>query len=309
MTDNIQQKQKILIVDDMPSNLKILGTEFKNDYDIYVATNGESAIKIAEETLPDLILLDIIMPGMDGYKICQLLKNNSSVQKIPVIFITAKNTEEDEVLGLSIGAVDYITKPFRLPIVRARIQTHLELKRKSDLLENISSRDGLTGIYNRRQFDIVIEAEWKRAIRQARPLSVILLDLDFFKLYNDNYGHQAGDECLKNVARALSANLKRATDFVARYGGEEFVIVLPETPPEEAFLIGERVRKVIEKLQIEHKHSLVSDYITVSVGTATTIPTKECDYRILPKTADNALYEAKQAGRNNVKIKMPAQPE
>jgi len=303
MTDKEQLKQKILIVDDMPSNIKILGTELQEDYDIYIANNGEKAIKVAEDILPDLILLDIMMPGIDGYEICNRLKNNSAVHKIPVIFITAKNTEEDEILGLSVGAVDYITKPFRLPIVRARIKTHLELKRKSDLLENISSRDGLTGIFNRRQFDLVIETEWNRAIRHARQLSVILLDLDYFKLYNDNYGHLAGDECLKTVAEALSANLKRATDFVARYGGEEFVIVLPETPPEEAFFIGEKLRKVIEGLKIEHKYSAVSNYITISAGAATTVPTSSVEYLVLPEAADKALYEAKQAGRNNVKVK------
>ncbi len=301
MDVSISRKQKIMIVDDTPSNIMVLGEELSEEYEVFIATNGENALKKVEEHLPDLILLDIVMPGMDGYEVCRRLKENSETYKIPIIFITSKNTEDDEVKGLSIGAVDYITKPFRLPIVRARIRTHLELKRKNDILENISSRDGLTGLFNRRKFDTVIDVEWKRAVRSQKPLSVILLDLDYFKLYNDNYGHLSGDECLKSVAQILESSLQRSSDFVARYGGEEFIIVLPETPPENALLTAQKVRKAVESLKITHNYSTIAPYITVSVGVASVVPERYSDYSILLELADNALYEAKESGRNRVK--------
>lgn len=292
-------KQKVLIVDDTPSNLLILGEEFKEDYQIYIAKSGEEALKRVEAIEPDLILLDILMPGLDGYQVCETLKEKEETRKIPIIFITAKNTEEDEVRGLDLGAVDYITKPFRLPIVKARVRTHLELKRKTDILESISSRDGLTGLFNRREWDSVIEKEWLRALRGNHSLSVILLDIDFFKLYNDHYGHLAGDQCLKDVARALSFHLKRASDFLARYGGEEFVILLPETLLEEGVVVANKVRKTIEDLHIEHRYSKVTPFITISAGVAATVP-RDTNYTLLLDEADSALYEAKELGRNRV---------
>ncbi len=301
MAYGLPRKPKILIVDDSPTSLKVLGELLKRDYAVFVATNGAAVLDKAIADPPDLILLDIMMPDTDGYEVCRLLKKNEATQNIPVIFITAKSSEDDEVRGLALGAVDYITKPFSLPIVKARVKTHLELKQKTDMLESISSRDGLTGIFNRRQFDTVFATEWKRAIRSGRPLAVIMLDIDCFKLYNDNYGHLAGDECLKRVASALSDTLQRAADFVARYGGEEFVIVLPETAPETALLIGKRVRMAVEALKIEHGYSTVTPHITVSVGVASAVPAQDMDHHILLELADNALYEAKQSGRNRVK--------
>ncbi|HSV30694.1 MAG TPA: diguanylate cyclase [Atribacteraceae bacterium] len=294
-------KQKILIVDDSPTNLMMLSESLQADYELLVTTSGESALDKVASNPPNLILLDIVMPGMDGYEVCRRLKENKETRNIPIIFITAKCTEEDEVKGLILGAVDYISKPFRLPIVKARVRTHLELKRKSDILENISNRDGLTGLYNWRQFDTVVGNEWKLATRGGRPLSIILLDLDYFKLYNDNYGHLSGDECLKAVAHVLSKALERASDFAARYGGEEFVVVLPDTALDKAFLMAEKIRKEIEDLKIEHKYSPVSPYVTVSVGVVSTIPPQKTDYRMLLELADNALYEAKKSGRNRVR--------
>lgn len=293
-------KQKVLIVDDSPTSLKVLGELLKADYAVYVATSGKAALEKAVADPPDLILLDIIMSDLDGYEVCRRLKAEESTKDIPVIFITAKSEEDDEVRGLALGAVDYITKPFRLPIVKARVQTHLELKRKTDILESISSKDGLTGIFNRRQFDTVFTVEWKRALRNKRPLAVIMIDIDCFKLYNDNYGHQAGDECLKAVARTLSDTLQRASDFVARYGGEEFVVILPETDPDTAFFIGKKLRSSVAALKIEHSFSTVAPYVTVSVGVASAVPALDMDSQTLLELADNALYEAKQSGRNRV---------
>jgi diguanylate cyclase (GGDEF)-like protein len=293
----------VLIVDDTPSNILVLGEELKSDYEVFVATSGESALKVASATLPDLILLDIVMAEMDGYEVYRRLQANEDTRKIPVIFITAMNAEEEETRGLAMGAVDYITKPFRLPIVRARVRTHLELKRKTDMLESLSYRDGLTGVFNRRQFDVVIESEWKRALRFGDPLSVILIDIDSFKPYNDNYGHLFGDECLKVVALALSSTLRRSTDFFARYGGEEFVVVLPKTPLDKALIVAESIRCTVLDLRIEHAYSVVAPYVTVSLGVASTIPSRAIDHRQLLGAADNALYRAKEAGRNTIKYR------
>lgn len=195
-------REKILIDDDDPTSIITLGEVLKDKYDIFVATNGEEALKRAKNELTDLILLDIMMPGMDGYEVCRRLKEDKVTEKIPVIFITSKNSEEDEAVGLELGAVDYFTKPFRIPIIKARIKNHLELKRKSDILASLSFTDGLTGVANRRRFDEAVEYEWKRAQRSSQPLSLILIDIDDFKLYNDNYGHLAGDECL-GVTKSL----------------------------------------------------------------------------------------------------------
>jgi len=298
MAERGTQRQKILIVDDTPANITAIGEELKADYKVIIATTGEAALEKAIADPPDLILLDIMMPGMDGNEVCRRLKAGQETRSIPVIFITAKNAEEEEARGLEIGAVDYITKPFRLSIVRARVKTHLELKRKNDILESLSSRDGLTGIYNRRQFDSVFAAEWKRALRFGRYLSVLLLDIDRFKLYNDHYGHLKGDDCLKRLANALSGTV-RPTDFIARYGGEEFVVVLPETGAEGAMQVAERMKGTVADLRMEHAHATAAPYITVSVGAATTVPTTGKDNpRLLLEVADNAMYAAKNAGGN-----------
>jgi diguanylate cyclase (GGDEF)-like protein len=294
-------RQKILLVDDMPANLMMLGEELKKDYDIFIATSGEAALNMAEDNPPDLILLDVVMPNMDGREVCRRLKDNEVTKNIPVIFITANNAEGDEEEGLSIGAVDYITKPFSLPILRARVRTHLDLKRKTDILENLSSRDGLTGIYNRRQFDKEMFTEWKRAVRNGQQLSLLMIDLDCFKLYNDNYGHIAGDRCLQMVARAFSSSLKRATDFVARYGGEEFAVVLPDTDMEHAIMAAEEIRSVIRDLKIEHAYSKAGPFVSVSIGAATARPMFEIEPSQLIDAADKALYEAKGAGRNTIR--------
>ncbi|MCX7822549.1 MAG: PleD family two-component system response regulator [Syntrophobacterales bacterium] len=293
-------KQKILIIDDTPSSLMILGEDLKSNYEVYVATSGEEALKKIRRNPPDLILLDIMMPKMDGYEICRKLKEDIITKNIPVIFITSKNSEEDETKGLEMGAVDYITKPFSLPVVRARIKTHLELKRKTDLLEDLSNKDGLTGLFNRRKFDDFIAYEWKRAIRNRNPLSIFLIDIDYFKLFNDHYGHLAGDECLKKIASALLSVFRRATDFVARYGGEEFAVVLPDTDIETALNLANKTRTYIENLRIEHLYSPIAPYVTVSIGVAAMVPLFGCDYHLLVDAADRALYEAKLTGRNRI---------
>ncbi|GAB6177365.1 hypothetical protein JCM16814_22560 [Desulfobaculum senezii] len=298
---NTQRRQRVLIVDDSSFNISMLGEALSDDYDVSVATNGTDALSIAEsDPRPDLILLDIIMPGMDGHQVCRELKARPTTQSIPIIFITAMNQEGDETRGLELGAVDYITKPFSIPIVKARVRTHLDLKRKTDILENLSSFDELTSIPNRRRFDEVLDLEWRRALRSALPMSVIMLDIDFFKRFNDNYGHTAGDDCLRKVAKLLAGQLKRPHDLVARYGGEEFVVVLPETDYDGASIIGESMRLAIESKSIMHEHSDIASVVTISVGVAATIPSQEKNAEELVHTADKMLYRAKEGGRNRV---------
>jgi diguanylate cyclase (GGDEF)-like protein len=291
----------VLVVDDVLANIHVLGEGLMADYDVTVATNGRQALEMAASgPAPDLILLDILMPGMDGYEVCRRLKEDPATSHIPVIFITAKSEEQDETRGLAVGAVDYITKPFSMPIVKARVRTHLELKRHRDTLERLSLVDGLTGVPNRRHFDSFIEMAWRQGARASSPLSLLMIDIDYFKGFNDRYGHLAGDDCLRRVARALADNLHRPLDFVARYGGEEFACIVPQTRAAGALHIGELLRATETSLNIPHDMSPAADCVTVSVGIATLVPNRELSPSALIQAADRAVYRAKAGGRNRV---------
>ncbi|OGT20395.1 MAG: diguanylate cyclase response regulator [Gammaproteobacteria bacterium RBG_16_57_12] len=296
-----EDKPKILIVDDEGFNINLLNALLKTDYKIMVAASGEQALKGVATGKPDLILLDIMMPGMDGYEVLRRLKADAATQTIPVIFVTAMGDAADETRGFDLGAVDYITKPFNRSVVKARVRTHMHLKRKNDLLEKMASIDALTEIPNRRAFDEMREREWKRSRRAGLTISIAMLDVDMFKHYNDSYGHGAGDECLARVARALSNCLRRPADFVARCGGEEFAVILPETDNTGAMHVGELLRTAIAGLEIPHTHSRVAPHVTISVGIATAVPMSATTAEMLIEAADKMLYEAKKSGRNNVK--------
>lgn len=297
------ERQKILIVDDVPANIKILGETFRNDYEVLAATSGEAALEVVAREKPDLVLLDIVMPGMDGFEVLRRLKNLDGGHETPVIFITARSETVDEVAGLELGAVDYIVKPFDLHIVKARARTHLALKRKTDLLSKLASLDGLTDIPNRRMFEEVLENEWRRGMRSGKPLSIIMMDIDHFKLFNDNYGHAGGDECLKAVARALVSCLRRPGDFVGRYGGEEFVAVLPETDAEGARSMAEMIRERVRGLAITHAFSSVAGVVTLSFGAACAVPVEGESAAGLLEAADGMLYAAKEGGRDRGMVK------
>ena len=295
----LNDRQIILIVDDVPANIKILGQSLREDYDVRIATSGTKAIEIAKsEQKPDLILMDIMMPDLDGYAVLNILKQAPESKDIPVIFITAKASTQDEIKGFENGAVDYITKPFQLPIVKARVNTHLRLKRKSDLLESLASIDGLTEIPNRRAFDEMLDNEWKRAVRERHALGLLMLDVDFFKNYNDHYGHGAGDICLKKIAEALTAALLRPGGFCGRYGGEEFAAILPNTDLESLSKVADRIRATVEAMGLPHEYSDASSMVTVSIGGSVTVPAAEQSPRELLNFADKMLYEAKNSGRN-----------
>ncbi len=296
-----ERRPVVLIVDDVPTNIHLLGAALQDMAEILVATNGPQALELARSAQrPDLVLLDVMMPGMDGYQVCRELKSDPWTRDIAVVFVTARNDEEDETRGLEMGAVDYVTKPFSASIVRARVRTHLELKRHRDLLERLSYQDGLTGLNNRRRFDDYFVKAWRHAARERAWLTLLMVDIDHFKGFNDTYGHLAGDSCLRLVARALRGCALRPLDLAARYGGEEFALVLPGTDLEGASSVGQRARSAVADLAIEHERSQVAPHVTVSVGAASAIPDEDAPFYRLIEEADASLYEAKEQGRNQV---------
>jgi diguanylate cyclase (GGDEF)-like protein len=296
----MDERLTVLAIDDAPANLKLLGQILGQEYRFLLATSGLAGLDIAVAQRPDLILLDVMMPDVDGYAICEQLKANPHTRAIPVIFITALKEETDEARGLEIGAIDYVTKPFSPAIVQARIRNHLELKRYRDLLEGLAATDGLTGIPNRRQFDQTLEREWRSAIRRQSGIALVLMDIDFFKIYNDRYGHLQGDECLRQVARALGAGPRRPTELVARYGGEEFGCILPDTDLAGAVHVAEELLGAVRALRLAHAGSAVADHVTLSLGAACIIPSVGEPFSALIAGADERLYAAKKNGRNQV---------
>jgi diguanylate cyclase (GGDEF)-like protein/PAS domain S-box-containing protein len=417
-------KPAVLIVDEAPDNLAPLrDMMLRQGYDTFVAASGERALEIAQRAKPDLILLDAVMPDMDGLEACRRLKAQPATARIPVILMSARSETEDIVAGFDIGAADYIPKPLRMEEVCARVRAQLRLSRSSrdndnqkeqaerlrmivdsmdqglliverygriqyanpacdrylgyadddlvgrsltelladkeaypdgstameaighgthevlirrrdgglramdltmtpmhaadglfvavlhdithhkqseDALQRAAMLDPLTMIANRRQFDAFMEKEWQRAIRNTQPLSLVVLDVDHFKLYNDTLGHAAGDACLQKVAQALQAHALRPTDLAARYGGEEFVLLFAETPLDAAERLGEAIRTAVEGLKLPNPRSPTSPWLTVSVGVAAIVPTQLDDIEQLFVCADRAMYAAKEAGRNRV---------
>lgn len=291
----------ILIVDDMPANIAILADLLKDEYKVKIAKDGLKALEISRsEEKPDLILLDVEMPEMNGYEVCKELKNDPSTNNIPIIFVTAKNDTIDEAYGLNLGAVDYIAKPFHPTIVKIRVKNHVALKRKSDLLEELSMYDGLTHIPNRRYFDETYSKAFQECKRDAIPMALMMIDVDHFKAFNDHYGHGQGDACLVKVAQILHTTLKRGGDFVARYGGEEFIVLLRNIDESGIKAMGEKLLNAVRDLGIIHEHSSVAGYVTISIGVSYCDTWADISPSELLKKADQALYLAKESGRNRV---------
>jgi diguanylate cyclase (GGDEF)-like protein len=292
------RRARILIVDDQQMNVELLTDILKDHYDLAIASDGERAIEICERRPPDLVLLDVQMPGMDGYETCRRLKANPATREIPVIFVTARDSMEDQVKGLDAGAVDFITKPVHAPIVRARTRTHILLKQHADRLRELALTDTLTGVANRRSFDERLRSEWRRCQRSRSPIALVMIDVDHFKLYNDTYGHQAGDQCLQQICTAMKSSLRRPGDLLARYGGEEFACLLPETPLGQAMRKAEELGDAVQRLAIPHEKSAAANVVTISLGVAALVPGMDSHARDLVKLADQMLYQAKHAGRN-----------
>ena len=295
-------RPQLLIVDDQPLNIRLFHEIFHADHEVFFATSGEDALEFCQTNFPDVILLDVIMPGLNGYEVCRRLKQDERTREIPVIFVTAQSDATEEEDGLAAGAVDFIAKSASANVMRARVGTLLTLKRQSDLLRQMARVDALTGLANRRHFDETLNSEWRRCTRSGTPLSLMLIDLDHFKLFNDHYGHQAGDSCLQQVAACLKAGFARSHDLVARYGGEEFVCVMPETSLEGAEAKAQGLEKAVRALRIPHDKSPVAGgIVTISLGVAVAMPNvgEECATLIL--CADRSLYMAKDAGRGQVR--------
>jgi diguanylate cyclase (GGDEF)-like protein len=301
LLDDTHGKPKLLVVDDQPINIQVMYQAFAGDCQVFMATSGEQALTICKSNPPDLVLLDVVMPGMDGFEVCKRLKADEATRNIPVIFVTAHTDSAQETHGLSIGAVDFIAKPINPAVVRARVKTHLTLKFQSDLLRKLVFLDGLSGVYNRRYFDQQLSIEWARSSRSAVPLSVLMIDVDYFKAFNDRYGHQAGDDCLRQIALTLKTSLKRPADLVARYGGEEFACILPDTAFDDAFTLARDMEARVRDLHIKHETSdAANKTASISIGLATRTIDSAGDAPALMGLADAQLYEAKQTGRARV---------
>ena len=297
------KKPTILVVDDMTTTLLLLHDLLKDTYEVKIAKSGTKALEILESPNDiDLILLDIEMPDINGYDVCKRIKNNETIKNIPIIFITGRTSQEDEEYGLNLGAIDYITKPFNNAIVKLRIKNYLDLKIKNDMLEKLSMYDGLTNIRNRRFFDETFEKTFSEIKRDKKSLAVLMIDIDFFKPYNDNYGHGQGDETLRKVAKALEKTIKRASDFVARYGGEEFVILLKDINKDGVEAVANNLLNAVRELKITHEFSKIENYVTVSIGASFYNSSSDITKLELLLKADETLYNVKNSGRNNFAI-------
>ena len=292
--------QKVLVADDDAINREVLGELLKPEYTVLLAKNGAQALERAARHAPDLILLDVMMPDMDGYEVLRRLRADPQTAHIAVIFISGLDRPEDEANGLKMGAADYITKPFNPSVVMARVAVHLQVVRQRRMLERLANIDGLTELANRRRFDEVYEREWQRARRSGQPLSLALLDIDSFKQFNDRYGHPAGDRALRAVARLAAAGMRRPADLAARYGGEELVLLMPETDAAAAHALVAGICEGIAQLMIPHEASTVAPVLTVSVGGATLLAGSQEQSAGLFEAADTHLYRAKQSGRNRI---------
>ena len=294
-------KPHILIHDNEPASASMLTRMLATEYRVQRASDANQVLKAARRTgrIPDLILLDVRPPLREGLEVCQQLKADEMTQSVPVMLFTQRDNTDDEVDGLKLGAVDCITRPFCLDVVKFRIRNQVRLKINNDLLERYANQDGLTNVANRRRFDLALDAEWRRAMRGGNALSLLMVDVDCFKQYNDLYGHREGDQCLRRVAGAMAQALTRPGDLLARYGGEEFVVILPGTQLEGARLMGDRLRDAVADMNIPHA-TRDCRRVTISVGCASACPTQNQTHHQLLQTADDQLYAAKKAGRNCV---------
>jgi diguanylate cyclase (GGDEF)-like protein len=295
-------KQTLMIVDDYQSNLKAMVGLFEFHYDVVLKDNAKDAINYAIQEEVDLILLDVDMPQMDGYEACAALKSNPMTAHIPIIFVTAASSVDEEEKGLLLGAVDYVVKPVNLSILRARVKNHMELIYYRKKLEILSSIDGLTGVSNRRQLDTMLLQHYASTIRFGHSLAFLMIDIDDFKAYNDTYGHAKGDECLKQVAQTILSVMRRETDVVGRYGGEEFGVSLQDTDFDGGEVVAKEILSRVRNLNIEHLGSLAHKIVTVSIGLAV-FEAKHDNHQEITldefiQQADEQLYKAKHNGKN-----------
>ncbi len=315
--EDLRGEPRILIVDDDAVSVRLLAHMLTGLARIQVTTKASEALALVQSGQPDLVLLDIEMPELDGFALCEQIRQQPGGEQSLVLFVTSHGEEALEVRALAAGAIDFIHKPVRREIVRSRVSNYLALKRKTDELMRLSMEDGLTGVANRRAFDHVVEQEYTRASRTGESLALLICDVDHFKAYNDSYGHVAGDACLREIAAILRARARRAGNVVARYGGEEFAVIMPRCSLAEAQAISTSILEGVRENQIAHAGSHTASCVTVSIGVNVIVPsersaadrqpagapdgrTPRTDVLTFIQLADDALYRAKQAGRNRM---------
>jgi len=299
MAPQITTQGRVLLVEAASDENYGLRALLEQEYELLVCRDGRQTLDQAALEQPDLVILETDLPDMDGYEVCARLRTNAITADLPIMFVSNRGDVSHQARGLELGAMDYVTKPFHPSLVRARVRNYIEAKRNRDALRALSYTDGLTQVANRRHFENQLKAEWRRCSRSNSWLSVLLIDIDCFKQYNDRYGHPAGDACLRAVAQAISDQLQRPADLCARYGGEEFVCLLPETPPLGAEVLASHITRAIALLDIEHSDSLAGSRVTLSQGIGSVVPLGESPLLLL-ESADRALYKAKRDGRNRV---------
>lgn len=306
MSDTPHNPPLILVADDDKILRLGLRSAMEEDgYQVVEASDGEMCLSVFARSRPDLVLLDAIMPAIDGFACCRRIQELSGVQRTPVLMITGLEDQDSVDRAFSVGAVDYITKPIHWAVLRQRVKRlihqvklYQQLETANHQLQRLAAIDSLTQLPNRRRFDQYFQQEWQRMLREQSPLSLILCDIDCFKLYNDTYGHPAGDRCLRQVAQVIRASAKRAIDLPARYGGEEFAVVLPNTDQDGAIQVAQEIQIGVKRLGIAHAASLTAKSVTVSLGVANTIPNVLISPEMLIRAADQALYQAKAEGRD-----------
>ena len=289
----------LIVEDDEVTNSLLAGYLNKGGHTTSQVFNGLLGLESAIATPPDLIIMDVKMPEMDGYEVLYELKEHGRTRDIPVILITCLDSVNSEETGLKLGAADYIVKPFHPNIVLLRVENHLRFVHQRQLLEKMAGCDGLTEINNRWSFDKILALEWRRCKREGLPLSLAMVDVDFFKPFNDHYGHVAGDKALHSIAQALSGELNRSTDTVSRYGGEEFVLLFPDTDSKGAQVMAKKLQDAVIALRIQHEKSSISSFVTISIGGVTKLNLESPQLKLV-ETADSMLYQAKAQGRNCV---------
>lgn len=305
-----QQDAPLILIadDDKFTRLQIRQRLQKEGYRVAEVSNGQQCLAAYTDLHPDIILLDGMMPVMDGFTCCSQVRSLAGGERIPILIITGLDDEASVNWAFEAGATDYVTKPIHWAVLRQRVRRLLreaqllrELEQATQELKRLAAEDSLTQLANRRQFDTHLSQEWKRMTRDKTPLSLIMCDIDFFKAYNDTFGHQAGDRCLQQIAKAISSAVKRPADLVARYGGEEFAVILPNTDREGALQVANEIKVNIRALEISH-YTKASQYVTLSFGVASAMPTPATFPDILITNADKALYQAKAEGHDRVSL-------
>ncbi|MAD18594.1 MAG: diguanylate cyclase response regulator [Alteromonadaceae bacterium] len=290
------EKARILIVDDEPINIHVLSNALNDTYNLFAVTSGREAIAFCMTHAPDLVLMDMDMPDINGVEACKTLKEKSETHDIPIVFVTGHGDSDAEDKCWEAGGVDFLTKPVNANTLNHRIKSHLALKELTDELRRMAYQDGLTQVSNRRYFDEYLLRQQKLSQRSGSFFALLMFDIDFFKSYNDHYGHLAGDDCLRLVAKVLKQSVERPGDFVARFGGEEFAVVLPETDIAGAILVATKLLANVRELGIKHKGSPFG-VVTGSIGIAASDGSKKTLQELID-TADRRLYAAKTSGRD-----------